>query len=138
MRAVVQRVARACVRVDERVVGAISAGYCVLVSVGLDDDARDADALAAKIAGLRVFPDDAGAMNRDLHDVGGAVLLISQFTLHGDARRGRRPSFAAAARGEAAIALYARVGARLREAASPWKRESSALRWTSSSSTAAR
>lgn len=114
MRAVVQRVARARVSVADRVVGEIGTGSCVLLSVGVDDDERDAEVLAAKVAGLRIFPDEAGAMNRDLREVGGAVLLISQFTLHGDARRGRRPSFGAAARGERAVALYERVATHLR------------------------
>jgi len=106
VRAVVQRVSRACVRVGERVTGAIDAGFLVLASVGLDDDERDARALAEKIVGLRVLPDERGLMNRSLLDTGGSVLLVSQFTLHGDARRGRRPSFVAAARDEQARALY--------------------------------
>jgi D-tyrosyl-tRNA(Tyr) deacylase len=114
MRAVVQRVRNARVLVAGAVCGEIGRGLCVLVGVAEDDDARDADALAAKIAHLRIFPDDAGQMNRALGDVGGGVLLVSQFTLLGDARRGRRPSFARAAAGPEAQALYERVTAGLR------------------------
>lgn len=114
MRAVVQRVRRARVTVAGAVAGEIGAGSCVLVGVAEEDDEHDADLLAAKIAGLRIFPDDAGAMNRALADVGGAVLLVSQFTLLGDARRGRRPSFARAAAAPRAEGLYERVAAALR------------------------
>ena len=106
---------RAAVRVGEETVGAVGAGLLVLVGVAADDEERDADALAAKVAGLRIFADDAGAMNRDVAEAGGAVLLVSQFTLLGDARKGRRPSFVAAARGATAERLYARVAAALRE-----------------------
>jgi D-tyrosyl-tRNA(Tyr) deacylase len=114
VRAVVQRVRRARVTVDGAVAGEIGLGFCVLVGVAVDDTERDADALAAKLAGLRIFPDDAGAMNVALTDAGGAVLLVSQFTLLGDARRGRRPSFAQAAKGSQAQALYEHVADRLR------------------------
>lgn len=116
MRAVVQRVSHASVSVAGTVTGAIERGLLVLVGVAVDDDDRDADAVAAKIAGLRIFDDAAGAMNLALADVGGAVLLVSQFTLLGDVRRGRRPSFIAAARGESAERLYERVAVRLRAA----------------------
>jgi D-aminoacyl-tRNA deacylase len=116
VRAVVQRVTRASVAVAGETVGAIERGFLVLVGVSVDDGEADADALAQKIAGLRVFDDDAGAMNLALADVGGAVLVVSQFTLLGDVRKGRRPSFIAAARGEQAEALYERVAAGLREA----------------------
>lgn len=119
MRAVVQRVARASVRIEDELVAAIARGFVVLVGVAIDDDERDADALAQKIAGLRVFDDDDGAMNRALADVGGAVLVVSQFTLLGDVRRGRRPSFVAAARGEPAERLYERVADGLRSAGLP-------------------
>jgi D-aminoacyl-tRNA deacylase len=115
MRAVVQRVSRAAVRVAGATVGEIAGGAAVLLSVGVDDDERDATAMAEKIAGLRIFPDARGLMNRSVRETGGAVLLISQFTLHGDARHGRRPSFAAAAKEPQARALYERVGAALRE-----------------------
>src|SRR3979411_2639667 len=117
MRAVVQRVTRASVGVADEVAGAIDRGFLVLVGVSVDDDESDADALASKIAGLRVFDDANGAMNLALADVGGAVLVVSQFTLLGDVRKGRRPSFIAAAGGEQAQRLYERVAARLRESA---------------------
>ncbi|MBV8727854.1 MAG: D-tyrosyl-tRNA(Tyr) deacylase [Candidatus Eremiobacteraeota bacterium] len=110
MRAVVQRVSRASVRVDGATAGEIADGLCVLLSVGVDDSEDDAVAMADKIAGLRIFADDAGLMNRDVAETSGRVLLISQFTLHGDARKGRRPSFITAAREEAAKPLYERVG----------------------------
>jgi D-tyrosyl-tRNA(Tyr) deacylase len=114
MRAVVQRVTRAQVRVDEDVVGAIEGGLLVLVGVGVDDGDDDAINLARKIASLRIFRDDEGNMNRDVSEAGGHVLVISQFTLHGDVRKGRRPSFIAAARPEQAEPLYERVVAELR------------------------
>jgi D-aminoacyl-tRNA deacylase len=110
MRAVVQRVARAAVKVDARVTGSIEIGLLVLVGVGVDDTEGDADQLAGKIAGLRVFPGEDGLMNRSVLEAGGAVLLVSQFTLHGDARKGRRPSFVAAAKEPMARRLYERVG----------------------------
>jgi D-aminoacyl-tRNA deacylase len=116
MRAVVQRVSRASVTADDALIGGIERGLLVFVGVAVDDDERDADTLAQKIAGLRVFDDAAGTMNLGLADVGGAVLLVSQFTLLGDVRRGRRPSFVAAARGEFAERLYDRVAAGLRAA----------------------
>ena len=114
MRAVVQRVTRASVAVGGAVAGAIERGFLVLVGVAADDAEHDADVLARKIAGLRVFGDANGAMNLALGDAGGAVLVVSQFTLLGDVRKGRRPSFVAAARGEQAERLYERVAARLR------------------------
>ena len=110
MRAVVQRVTRAEVRVDGSITGKIGHGLAVLVGVGVDDTDRDAEQMSEKIANLRIFNDDVGLMNRSLLDAGGSVLLISQFTLHGDARRGRRPSFITAAREELAQPLYERVG----------------------------
>jgi len=116
MRAVIQRVTRASVTVDGGVTGAIERGFLALVGVSVDDADADADMLAQKIAGLRVFDDQAGAMNLALADVGGAVLVVSQFTLLGDARKGRRPSFITAARGELAERLYQRVGAGVRSA----------------------
>jgi D-tyrosyl-tRNA(Tyr) deacylase len=116
MRAVIQRVTRASVAVDGRIAGAIERGFLALVGVAVDDADADADALAQKIAGLRVFDDEDGAMNFALADVGGAVLVVSQFTLLGDVRKGRRPSFIAAARGELAERLYERVAAGLRNA----------------------
>ncbi len=114
MRAVIQRVSRAAVRVNERTVGSIGAGFLVLLGVARDDQQADAVAMAAKIAGLRVFEDDDGRMNRSLADVGGAVLVVSQFTLLGDCRKGRRPSFVDAAEPEQAESLYRSVVAELR------------------------
>ena len=116
MRAVVQRVTRASVTVADERIAEIEGGLVALIGVAVEDDERDADALAAKIAGLRVFDDTAGAMNLDAAQARGAVLVVSQFTLLGDARKGRRPSFIAAARGERAETLYERVAARLRDA----------------------
>jgi D-aminoacyl-tRNA deacylase len=113
VRAVVQRVSRARVRVGERVTGEIGAGLLALVGVGVDDDETDADAMAEKIAELRIFPDDAGLMNRSLRAAEAALLLVSQFTLHGDVRRGRRPSFIRAAKEPLARSLYERVGAEI-------------------------
>ncbi len=110
MRAVVQRVSRGCVFVAGKNVGRIGTGLVVLVGVAVDDAPADARTLAEKLANLRIFPDEAGLMNRNLHECGGGVLLISQFTLHGDARKGRRPSFAAAAREDVARPLYEQVG----------------------------
>jgi D-aminoacyl-tRNA deacylase len=101
------------VSVSGRVEGAIETGLVVLLSVGVDDDERDAHAMAEKIAGLRIFGDDNGLMNRSVVDAGGAILLVSQFTLHGDARRGRRPSFVAAAKEPAARTLYELAGREL-------------------------
>lgn len=115
MRAVLQRVTRASVTVERRVVGEIGAGLLVLVGVVDGDDPADAQALAAKIAELRVFADLDGKMNRSVTEVGGAVLVVSQFTLYGDVRRGRRPSFTRAAPPEVARPTVAAVVAGLRE-----------------------
>ncbi len=106
MRAVVQRVTRADVTVDGETVGQIGPGFLVLLGVAADDERDDVIATATKIVGLRVFEDDAGKMNRSLADVGGAMLVVSQFTLLGDCRTGRRPSFVAAAPPERANTLY--------------------------------
>ena len=105
MRAVIQRVSQASVTVDSQVVGAIGRGFLVLLGVTHNDSRAEADWLARKIAGLRIFEDDAGKMNLGLADVGGAVLVVSQFTLYGDARKGRRPDFIQAARPEVAEPL---------------------------------
>lgn len=113
MRAVVQRVTRAEVRVEERITGKIGAGLMVLLGVGVADDAADARWIAEKVANLRIFVDEAGLMNRSVLDVGGSVLLVSQFTLHGDARKGRRPSFITAAKEPSASALYESAGREL-------------------------
>ena len=106
MRAVVQRVRRVSVTVDGETVGAIGQGLLVLLGVARDDGESDADYLADKIAGLRIFEDAGGKMNRSVVDQGGAVLAVSQFTLFGDVRRGKRPSFDAAARPEQALRVY--------------------------------
>lgn len=113
MRAVVQRVTHARCSVEDQVTGAIGAGLVVLVGARSSDAAEDAEWLARKIAGLRVFADDEHKMNRDVRDIGGAVLAIPQFTLYGDARRGRRPDFMEAARPEHAEPLYERFCASL-------------------------
>jgi len=113
MRAVVQRVSRAAVRVDDRTTGEIGLGLLVLVGVGVDDTESDAKWMAEKIAGLRIFGDLEGLMNRDIGEAGGAVLLVSQFTLLGDVRKGRRPSFIAAAKEPSASELYLRTGREL-------------------------
>jgi len=106
MRAVVQRVSRARVTVEGRVTGEIGAGLMVLLGVGREDSAAVAASLAEKVANLRIFEDEQGKMNRSLLDVKGAALVVSQFTLYGDARGQRRPSFIAAAPPELAAALY--------------------------------
>lgn len=108
MRAVVQRVSRASVTVDGQITGQIDRGLLVLVGAVPEDTEADADALARKIAGLRVFSDDAGKMNLDVAQVGGAVLAVSQFTLLGDCRKGRRPSFVGAAHPKVARPLFDR------------------------------
>lgn len=97
MRAVLQRVNHARVTVDGEAVGAIDRGYLILLGVGKGDTSVDADRLAEKIVHLRIFPDDRGRFDRSLLDIGGGALVVSQFTLYGDARRGRRPSFSDAA-----------------------------------------
>jgi D-tyrosyl-tRNA(Tyr) deacylase len=111
VRAVVQRVSRAAVTVDGRVTGAIDRGLLALVGVAVDDGERDAVIIGEKIAGLRIFPDAGGLMNRSVVETGGAVLVVSQFTLLGDVRKGRRPSFISAARETLARELYERTGA---------------------------
>ena len=116
MRAVVQRVTRASVTIDGETVGSIDNGLCVLLGVSVDDTEADADYLTDKLLGLRIFDDENGVPNRSVCDIGGAILLISQFTLLGDARKGRRPSYIDAARPEQAIPLYERCIERLRTA----------------------
>jgi D-aminoacyl-tRNA deacylase len=106
MRAVVQRVSRAQVRVSDGIVGDIGPGLLVLLGVSKQDTQADADYLVAKVVGLRVFEDAGGKISRAVGETGGSVLVVSQFTLYGDVRRGRRPSFDAAAPPEQARALY--------------------------------
>jgi len=106
MRAVVQRVARAKVEVDGAAAGRIDEGLLVYLSVGTGDSEADAQFMADKLANLRIFADEAGKMNRSVRDIGGAILLVSNFTLHGDCRKGRRPSFDAAGEPKAAERLY--------------------------------
>jgi len=106
MRAVVQRVSRASVTVGGRITGAIERGLLVLLGAGAGDTAGDLGYIVDKTANLRIFPDDAGKMNRSVLDVGGGVLVVSQFTLYGDARQGRRPAFTGALEPGAARVLY--------------------------------
>jgi D-tyrosyl-tRNA(Tyr) deacylase len=113
VRAVVQRVSHARVVVEGRVTGTIQHGLLALIGVGAADDDAHGAWIAEKIATLRIFRDDAGLMNLSVEQAGGSVLLVSQFTLFGDARRGRRPSFASAASGEPAFRLFQYVGTTL-------------------------
>jgi len=106
MRAVIQRVTRCSVSVENRVIGEIGAGLLVLLGVAHDDTEKDAAYLAEKIVQLRIFEDESGRMNRSLVESGGAMMVVSQFTLLGDCRKGRRPSFVAAATPEKAEQLY--------------------------------
>ena len=106
MRAVVQRVSRASVTVDTRITGAIERGLLVLLGAGAGDGPADLGYIVDKVVNLRVFPDDAGKMNRSVLDIGGGVLVVSQFTLFGDVRQGRRPAFTGALEPVAAKALY--------------------------------
>jgi D-tyrosyl-tRNA(Tyr) deacylase len=114
MRAVIQRVSAASVTVEGAVVGQIGRGLLVLLGVGQADAERQAELFAEKIANMRIFPDDAGRFNRSLLDVGGAALVVSQFTLYADTRRGRRPSFTDAAPPELAAPLVDAFAAALR------------------------
>lgn len=114
MRAIAQRVFDASVLVDAEVVGEIGGGLLVYLGAGDDDDERDVEAMANKLAGLRIFRDADGKMSRSVEDVGGALLVVSQFTLFGDVRRGRRPSFTGAAPPVTAERLYEDLVSRLR------------------------
>lgn len=114
MKVVLQRVSGASVRVSGEVAGAIGRGFCLLVGFTHTDTEAQVDWMAEKVSGLRLFSDDAGKMNLGLRDVGGALLVVSQFTLYADVEKGRRPSFIAAARPETAIPLYERFLAALR------------------------
>lgn len=115
MRVVLQRVSSASVTIDGRVVGTIGQGFCLLVGFTHADTAAQVDWMAEKVAGLRLFSDSEGKMNLGLAEKGGAVLVVSQFTLYGDAAKGRRPSFIDAARPETAIPLYERFVSALRD-----------------------
>ena len=115
MRAVVQRVSRAEVRVDDQPIGAIDGGILLLLGAGEGDSDADLEWLLDKVVNLRIFRDDEGKMNRSLLDVGGALLVVSQFTLYGDCRKGRRPSFIRAMEPDAAEAMYLRFVQRARE-----------------------
>jgi D-tyrosyl-tRNA(Tyr) deacylase len=109
MRAVIQRVLQAEVKVKDEQIGQIDKGLLVYLSVGKGDSLKDAEFMADKLANLRIFADEAGKMNRSVIDVGGKILLVSNFTLHGDCRKGRRPGFDDAAKPESAQQLYEKV-----------------------------
>ena len=115
MRAVVQRVDRASVTIDGNVNGKIEKGFMVLIGIDEKDEQKDLDYICDKLMGLRIFEDEEGKMNRSIIDAGGSILLISQFTRYGDARKGKRPSFIRAARPEKAIPLYEAAIAKLSE-----------------------
>jgi D-tyrosyl-tRNA(Tyr) deacylase len=119
MRAVLQRVSRAAVKVDGAIVGQIAAGWVVLLGVARGDTDEDAERLAGKVAALRAFADEQGKMNRDVVEIDGAFLVVSQFTLLGDCRAGRRPSFTAAAEPADAERLYLQFAERLRATGRP-------------------
>ncbi|EPR13174.1 D-aminoacyl-tRNA deacylase [Ruminiclostridium papyrosolvens] len=116
MRAVVQRVKKSTVTVSEKIAGSIGQGLMVLLGVGKEDDDRDIEYLSDKILNLRIFEDENGKMNKSLVDIGGQLLVVSQFTLFGDCRKGRRPGFDKAAKPEIAKELYERFVIKCREA----------------------
>jgi len=115
MRAVIQRVSEARVSVGDVMVSAIGPGLCILLGIGLNDGAKNAEILASKIGSLRIFEDAQGKMNRSVRDIRGELLVVSQFTLYGDCRKGNRPSFSAAAPPETAKRLYDHFIQRLRQ-----------------------
>ena len=115
MRCVIQRVTQASVTVGEELVGKIGRGYMILIGVSAEDTDKDLRYMAEKVPNLRIFEDEAGKMNLSIKDVGGEILAVSQFTLYGDARGGRRPSFSTAARPEQANVLYEQLVAAWRE-----------------------
>jgi D-tyrosyl-tRNA(Tyr) deacylase len=108
VRVLVQRVSRASVTVEDRLVGSVDGGFLLLVGFSHGDRDAELEWMAEKVCGLRIFPDDEGRMNRSIMETGGGLLVVSQFTLYGDASKGRRPSFVDAARPEQAIPLYER------------------------------
>lgn len=122
MRAVIQRVSRASVSVGGEIVGKVGPGLLVYLGVAAGDTDADLEYLAVKVAGLRIFPDESKPMNRSVMDAGGSALVISQFTLHGDARRGKRPSFTDAMEPESASLLYDRFIERLEDLGLPCQR----------------
>ena len=126
MRAVVQRVSRARVTADGSATGEIAMGLLILLGVGRDDTSAVSTSMAEKISNLRIFEDEAGKMNRSLLDVKGSALVVSQFTLYGDARGQRRPSFVAAAPPEQAKNVYEEFAEALRRLGSPWRQDFSA------------
>jgi D-tyrosyl-tRNA(Tyr) deacylase len=128
MRALVQRVSRCSVSVNETVVGSIGKGILVLLGVQREDGERDAHYLAERCLALRIFDDEEGKMNRSANDVGGSVMVVSQFTLYGDTRKGNRPSYSEAAPAELAETLYERFVAILRSAAGPERVATGAFR----------
>ncbi len=121
MRAVVQRVAQASVSVNGNSIADIGSGILVLLGVGKDDSEKDVDYMAEKIAGLRIFEDSSGKMNLSIENTGGEILAVSQFTLYGDCRKGRRPSYARAAGGDTARRCYELFIAKLSERGIPVK-----------------
>ena len=116
MRAVIQRVMTASVEVEGRIVGQIDRGLLVYLSVGKGDEDKDAEFMAEKLTELRIFADEAGKMNRGIREIGGEILLVSNFTLHGDCRKGRRPGFDAAAEPAVAELLYEKTAQLIAEA----------------------
>jgi len=119
MRVVVQRVSQAEVKVDDRRVGSVDGGLLVYLGVGKGDEAADAQFIAEKLVNLRIFADEAGKMNRSVRDIAGGILLISNFTLHGDCRKGRRPGFDGAAEPALAEELYEKVATLIAEQGVP-------------------
>ena len=116
MRAVIQRVMTASVEVEGRIIGQVGRGLLVYLSIGKTDSDKDAEFMAEKLAGLRIFADDAGKMNRSIREASGEILLVSNFTLHGDCRKGRRPGFDAAAEPDKAERLYEKTAQLINEA----------------------
>ena len=115
MRFVIQRVTRASVTVDDQVIGRIGKGFLVLIGIGEEDDRETADKLVKKLVGLRIFEDENGKTNLSLADVGGELLLVSQFTLYADCKKGNRPSFVKAAKPDQAVPLYEYIIGKCRE-----------------------